>query len=76
MCLPGCAAIGALLVQVGLDDKEGAAEEWVIYSDMTAVVKALDARGVQEGPLKKRVSALQPSGKVSFLWLTASMHVV
>lgn len=54
--------IGALLVQTSSDDRARTAEEWAVHSDSAAVAEALDARGVQEGPLKERIVALQSAG--------------
>lgn len=51
------------MVQTVPDDSADEAENWAVHADPTAVAAALDARGIQEGPLKKKILALQTAGK-------------
>lgn len=56
------AATGSLMVQSVSDDTASEAEEWLVHSSATAVAEAMSDRGIQECPLKKRITALQSAG--------------
>ena len=53
------------MVQSVSDDTASEAEEWLVHSSATAVAEAMSDQGIQEFPLKKRITALQSAGPLS-----------